>query len=265
MKDVKLVVREIEVKKLQEYEGNAKIHTSIQIKKIMKSIEAFGFNDPIGIDEEYTVIEGHGRLMAAKRLGMKKVPCIILSHMTESEKKAYCLAHNKLTMDTGFDIEKLQSELRDIDSDDMGKSFIGEILDFDAELENADEDGETKSIKEDDYYTNKIIAPQYKITGECPELSELVKCDKTKSLIKEIDKADITEKEKIFLKRAAYRHNVFSYDKIAEYYAHASPEMQELMEASALVIIDYNDAIRNGYVSLSKDLLGLCEEDIEDE
>ena len=264
MEDVKLVVREIEVKKLKEYEPNAKIHTSLQIKKIMKSIEAFGFNDPIGIDEDYTIIEGHGRLMAAKRLGMKKVPCIMLSHMTDSEKKAYCLAHNKLTMDTGFDIEKLQSELRDIDSDEIGKGFVDDILDFDSELESAEEI-DPKNIKDDDYYTNKIIAPQYLIKGDCPELSELVNCNKTKKLIKAIDKSNVTAEEKVFLKRAAYRHNVFTYDKIAEYYAHADKEMQKLMEDSALVIIDYNDAIKNGYVALSKDLLELCVEELEDD
>lgn len=97
-------------------------------------------------------------------------------------------------------------------------------------------------------YSCNIGIPVYTPKGEKPNILEL--CDGTKvgKLIKHIKDSGVSEEEKEFLIKSAYRHYVFRYDKIAEYYAHASKEMQELMEESALVIIDFNDAILNGYV-----------------
>lgn len=86
----------------------------------------------------------------------------------------------------------------------------------------------------------------------CPKLSELYNIDKYRTLVKHINDSNISEEDKTFLKYAAARHIVFNYSKIADYYAHASKEMQQLMEESALVIIDVDDAIANGYVKLSK-------------
>ena len=100
----------IQVDELIEYRYNAKSHPQEQIEQIIKSIEEFGFNDPIAIDENNTVIEGHGRLYALQEMGIQKVPCIRLSHLTEEQKKAYILAHNKLTMNTGWDDETLFHE-----------------------------------------------------------------------------------------------------------------------------------------------------------
>lgn len=85
-------------------------------------------------------------------------------------------------------------------------------------------------------------------------MGECVDEEKAQRLINDISRSNVTEKEKIFLKMAASRHIVFNYKKIAEYYSAASPEMQRLMEDSALVIIDYEDAIEKGYVKLSKRL-----------
>lgn len=107
----KLKIEWIEIEKIFEYQNNAKLHPDYQIEQIANSIEKFGFNDPIAIDSKNIIIEGHGRLKAAKLLKIKKVPVIRLDHLSESEKKAYIIAHNKLTMDTGFDEEILQMEL----------------------------------------------------------------------------------------------------------------------------------------------------------
>lgn len=105
-----------------------------------------------------------------------------------------------------------------------------------------------------DKYTHSTNIPQYTPSNIKPNILEL--CDYTKysKLIASINKSNISEEEKKFLKYAATRHIVFNYSKIADYYAHASKEMQELMEKSALVIIDFNDAILNGYVDLSKEI-----------
>lgn len=101
-------------------------------------------------------------------------------------------------------------------------------------------------------YTQKISIPHYKITGNKPLISELLNEVKAEELQKNLTKANVSEAEKKFLKKASYRHLAFNYRKIAEYYANASKEMQELMEKSALVIIDYDDAIKNGYALYSK-------------
>ena len=112
----------------------------------------------------------------------------------------------------------------------------------------------------DNPYTTETTIPQYEPTGECPDLSALYDTSKTDDLITEIEASKLRPDEKGFLLRAAGRHTVFNYRKIAEYYAHASPEMQELMEKSALVIIDEEDAIRNGFVALSSKVSELMEE-----
>ena len=118
---------------------------------------------------------------------------------------------------------------------------------------------DTPSVDENKKYTKKIMAPQYVPSDKQPTLSELYKVDKYSQLIADINNSTVSEEEKHFLKRAATRHIVFNYDKIADYYAHASKEMQELMEESALVIIDFDDAIANGYVKLSKTIKDIVE------
>ncbi len=106
--------------------------------------------------------------------------------------------------------------------------------------------------EEDKKYTTKVDIPQYLPSMDCPRLEDCVNLTKYYELIKNIDNSNVSEDEKKFLRFCATRHIVFTYSKIADYYAHASKEMQELMEQSALVIIDFNDAIANGYVKYSK-------------
>jgi ParB-like chromosome segregation protein Spo0J len=102
-----LIVEKLPIKDLKPYENNAKEHPAKQIKQIMESIKAFGFNDPIAIDEDNVIIEGHGRLLAAQKLKLKEVPVIRLTHMSEAQKKAYIIAHNKLALNSGFNLEKI--------------------------------------------------------------------------------------------------------------------------------------------------------------
>lgn len=108
--------------------------------------------------------------------------------------------------------------------------------------------------EEDTTYTSKVTIPQYVPRGICPSIYEIFDDRKYRKLMSEIDDSNVTEDEKEFLRLAATRHIVFNYSRIADYYANASKEMQELMEKSALVIIDINDAIANGYAKLSKNV-----------
>ena len=120
----------INIKDLTPYKNNAKIHTKEQIEQIKKSINDFGMNDPIAVwGKENIIVEGHGRLEALKELGYEEIECIRLDHLTEEERKAYTLAHNKLTMNTDFDFEILNEELGsivDIDMQDFGFEYQDE-------------------------------------------------------------------------------------------------------------------------------------------
>lgn len=246
-------IERVKIENINPYVNNAKLHPAEQIEQIKKSILEFGNNDPIAIDENNTIIEGHGRYLALKELGYEEVEVIKLSHLSEEQKKAYILVHNKLTMNTGFDIDILNEELEQIKLD-MGQFGFDDILDIDID---------TEIDLNDNPYTKTINIPQYEIIGDEPPIEELYDNTKVKELIKEIDLSDITPQQKKFLKDAAQRHLVFNYKNIAEYYAHQNKTMQELMEKSALVIIDFDDAIKNGYVQLSNEIEEMFKDDEE--
>lgn len=106
----------------------------------------------------------------------------------------------------------------------------------------------------DEFYSTKIEAPIYEPKNQKPHLLELLDNSKTKRIIAEINNSNLPEEEKNFLIEAAKRHTVFNYERIADYYAHATPEMQSLMERSALVIIDFEKAIQFGYIKLCDDI-----------
>lgn len=108
-----LRIEYIEIEKLNHYDNNSKIHTKEQIEHIANSIREFGFNDPLGIaGENNIVLEGNGRVEAAKLLDMKKLPCVRLDHLTKEEQQAYVIAHNSLNLETGFDDGILFQELK---------------------------------------------------------------------------------------------------------------------------------------------------------
>lgn len=157
---------EIIKKKLSEiipYVGNAKQHPQTQIDQIKASIIEFGFNDPLAIDENNVIIEGHGRYEALKQLGQEEIEVIVLGHMTKAQKKAYILAHNKLTMNTGFNEEMLKTELEQIKD-----------LDFDLELTGF-EDWELDGILNSDHDIDDLFEDEENVEKEpkrCPHCGE---------------------------------------------------------------------------------------------
>jgi DNA modification methylase len=118
----------IEFKKVDElipYSKNARLHSEAQVAQIAASIIEFGFTNPVLIDGEKGIIAGHGRLMAAKKLGLKEVPVVVLDHLSETQKKAYIIADNKLAENAGWDEEILASELADLKNEDFNLDLIG--------------------------------------------------------------------------------------------------------------------------------------------
>ena len=139
-KTADLKIEIINVDELQEYENNARHHGEIDIAAIKNSIAMFGFNDPIGIwSDNNVIVEGHGRLEAAKALGITEVPCIRLDHMSDEERRAYALAHNKTAELSGWDYENLDIELLGIEGIDMTQLGF-EPVTFESQNEEDDEE-----------------------------------------------------------------------------------------------------------------------------
>lgn len=133
-----LSIEYVKLDSLKPYENNAKLHPDSQVEQIKKSIEQFGFNDPIAVWKDNTVVEGHGRLLAAFEMGLEEVPIIRLDNLTDEQRRAYTLVHNKLTMNSDFDGDLLLSELEDIDEIDMA-DFGFDLSAFDDPVEAHDD------------------------------------------------------------------------------------------------------------------------------
>lgn len=117
-----LKIENISINKLMPYENNARKHTEEDVQTIINSIQEFGFNDPVGVwGENNIIVEGHGRFLAAKKLGIKEIPCIRLDELSDEQRKAYSLAHNKTAEMSTWDFEKLEMELESITGIDMSE------------------------------------------------------------------------------------------------------------------------------------------------
>ena len=238
--DIKKQIVYKNLNEIRPYEKNPRKNDNA-VEYVVNSIKQFNFQQPIVIDKDGVIVAGHTRYKASKKLGLEKVPCIIADDLTPEQIKAYRLADNKVSEKSEWDFDLLQDEL-------------SEILNIDMEMFDLSIDLSVEEKSKENPYTTKTNIPQYEITGEKPDILELVDDEKANALIEEIKKSKVTKKEKDFLIQAAQRHLAFNYKKIAEYYANASEEMQELMEKSALVIIDFENAIAYGYAQLSATL-----------
>ena len=115
----------LETKGLIPYAKNSRTHSEAQVAQIAGSIKEFGFNNPVLIDEDNGIIAGHGRVMAAQKLGLQAVPCIRLAHLSDTQRKAYVIADNRLALNAGWDDQMLTVELQELDSESFDLSLLG--------------------------------------------------------------------------------------------------------------------------------------------
>lgn len=138
----------VPLSKLVPYVNNARTHSPEQITKLRSSLREFGFVNPVIIDQDFGIIAGHGRVMAAKEEGIEEVPCVFVDYLTEAQKKAYILADNRFAQDAGWDEELLRIEIESLQGADFDVSLTGFDPDELADLFADDSDSD---VKDDDF------------------------------------------------------------------------------------------------------------------
>lgn len=276
---------EIALSRVSENDANPRIITSGNFRKLVKSILVFPKMlelRPVVVDETFKALGGNMRTRALRHIvsmspedimevldtdkrltdadklaianywsQWKEQPTATIvkaSDLTDAQKKEFVIKDN-----VGFG---------DWDTDMLNNQWDAEaLLDWGLEqwqiIGSAANDSETDKGDEDseDNYERKIVPPTYEPQDGEISLSECYDTTKTDTLVSAINSAEISEDVKEFLKVAAYRHVAFNYEKIADYYAKATKEVQQLMEDSALVIVDFDKAIEDGFVKMSKDFM----------
>jgi len=243
----------VKVKDLKPHPKNHNIHPKEQIERLAKILDYQGWRYPIKVSKRSGFItSGHGRLEAAKLLKLKEVPVSFQDYTDEAQEYADLTADNAIASWSELDLSGINADITN-----LGPDFDLDLLGIQGfEVDVADRENETE-----DLYSTKIEAPVYEPKGEKPKTSELYNLEKTMKLLGDIRAKDLPEDIRMFLEFAAHRHIVFNYESIAEYYAHASREVQELMENSALVIIDFKKAIEQGFVTMTDEMAEAYEDD----
>jgi len=157
-------IQQVSVEKLIPFARNSRTHSDKQVAEIAASIKEFGWTNPILVDGDKGIIAGHGRLLAARKLNMDTVPVIELAHLTETQKKAYIIADNKLALNAGWDDEMLKIEIADLFADGFTLSVLG----FDAdELQNLLDVPEFEPATEDDQGKLDELDPKWIACPHC--------------------------------------------------------------------------------------------------
>lgn len=260
------------------------------IETIDASVGRFGYVEPIVMDERTGyLISGHGRretLLAMKERGETAPEGVTVDgdgrwrvpvargwrSRTDTEAAAALIALNRTTELGGWVDDALLDILDTLTEEEDGLAGVGfehdEVDDLRERLQALTEDEEGDGSAGEpgtdlgQTYTMKTDVPQYQITGEEPALADLVDRTKTEALTASILAADVPDEVQAFLVAGAQRHLVFDYAAIAEFYAHAEPAVQALMEESALVILDVDDAIKHGFAKFGERLQALFEVDL---
>lgn len=230
--------------------SNPRQWTKSDVDKIAKSLketpELFEARPIIAVPYggQYVILGGNLRYEGARKNKDKEAPVCVIPEGTPVEKMKEIVIKDNGSFGA-WDYDSLANEWDNLDLVGWGVPA----------WETPNEDGPIPPVDElENPYSTKMEAPIYEIRGEQPDESELVDTGKVDELLEHIEAADVPERVKAFLRVCAYRHAVIDFENMAEYYAHAPKEVQELMEENALVIIDFDKAVENGFVRMSKDL-----------
>lgn len=231
-------MQKVEIGQIKPNTDNPRFIKDHKFKKLVKSIKEFPEMldlRPIVVNKDMVVLGGNMRLKACIEAGIKEVPIHIAENLTEEQEREFIIKDN--------------SSFGEWDWDLLANQWDEDLLqEWGIDLPVLFEEDQP----EDEPYTKKIDAPNYEPSEEKPDYAYLVDQDRTKKFIKDIEYSNISLQDKEFLKLAAYRHLVFDYSKIADFYAHSDKEVQELMEDLALIIIDFEKAIKLGYVTINE-------------
>lgn len=222
----------LNVKEINLNDQNPRTIDKNKLEKLIESIRNFPKMleiRPVVVNKNRICLGGNMRVRAALKLGLKKIPVIIREDLTEDEERQFIIKDNVSFGEWDWSVLKTEWELESLS--DWG-------LDL-PKMETVEE-----------RYTSKIESPIYEPKGAKPGIKAMIDDSEYKKLVTEIDKMNIDEPEKEFLKKTAARHIVFNYAAIAEYYAHSDKDVQLMMERLALVIIDFKKAIEYGFVKL---------------
>ena len=237
------MIQNVPINTVKANPNNPRIIKDDKFAKLVKSINEFPqmLNlRPIVVNDDMVVLGGNMRLKACKEAGLKEIPIIKASELTEQQQKEFIVKDN-----VGYG---------EWDWDDLANNWDAqELEEWGLDIPGFEIE-EEQSIDEDKY-TKKVEAPIYEPNNEKPTYNDLYTKDKFNNLIEKIESSKLNKEDKEFLKLAATRHIVFNYQKIADFYANSDKDVQELMEDSALIIIDFEKAIELGYVKLSEEIL----------
>ena len=238
---------------------NFRRHTPAGMGMIEQSLKEVGAARSVVIDENNVIMAGNAAVEAAGNAGIARVRVIDADGteiiavrrkgLTDKQKTRLALFDNRTNELSDFDnaaLLELHAELPDMCKGIFSDEYLAEMQ----ETMAAAIAGENS----DNPYTSKVESPIYTPKGDKPKLSELFDLTRYSKLIAEIDKSELADDEKAFLRFAACRHIVFNYQNIAEYYSHLEKDSQNLFENSALVIIDFKKAIELGFVRLTQAL-----------
>ena len=255
--------QQVKLNTIKSNPNNPRLIKNEKFKKLVKSIQDFPEMlklRPIVVDEDMMILGGNMRWKASRDAGLKEVWIEVAEGLSEEQKQEFIVKDN-----VGFgewEWDMLANEWDTVQLEDWGLDVWPNKNDCDSlKLADWGLDGWEHITEEDEEIISRNIkAPEYEPKNEKPSISQLLDTTKTDKLIEKIKQSSLSNEEIMFLSHAALRHTVFNYSKIADFYAHSSKEVQELMEDSALVIVDLDKAIENGFVNLTNSVKELLNE-----
>lgn len=259
----------VNINKIVPNPKNANKHSAEQIERLAKIIDFQGQRSPIVVSKRSGFItKGHGRLMAMQKLGWENIAVDYQDYLSEAQEYADIIADNEIARWAELDMSKVVEDLKGLDLGDIDllglkdSDILSGVIGLDDVSEKDNIDAEQEALNK---YSQKIASPVYVPKKEtAPPLSELFETEKYEDLVREIKDKNLPKEIELFLINSASRHIVFNYENIAEFYCHQEKGIQDLMEKSALVIIDFNKAIEGGFVKLSEEIQEIADQNNKD-